>query len=156
MQKENGFAILIGSAAFCEKGSVLWSSNRNSPKWESIVGSPAFERYMNEYRFENWCCFITTTWVYKSKKPNDPWWKFAMAVDSFNQLCKERERTSSTQILDVSMSAWRPRMTSTGGLPNISYILRKPEPLGTEFNTCACPETGIIVACEVQRGKEGM
>jgi hypothetical protein len=28
------------------------------------------------------------------------------------------------------MSAWRPRTTALGGLPNISFIARKPEPLG--------------------------
>jgi hypothetical protein len=28
------------------------------------------------------------------------------------------------------MSAWRPRKTALGGLPNISFIARKPEPLG--------------------------
>ena len=31
------------------------------------------------------------------------------------------------------MSAIVPRTTPTGGLPTISYIMRKPEPLGTEF-----------------------
>ena len=34
-------------------------------------------------------------------------------------------------ILDESMSAWRPDTTKTGGLPAISFVLRKPEPLGT-------------------------
>jgi hypothetical protein len=28
------------------------------------------------------------------------------------------------------MFAWCPRKTKTGGLPNISFIMRKPEPLG--------------------------
>ena len=41
------------------------------------------------------------------------------------------------------MSAWRPRKDKTGGLPNISFILRKPEPLGTEFKSMACSLTGI-------------
>ncbi len=54
------------------------------------------------------------------------------------------------------MSAWRPRTTALGGLPNISFVVRKPEPLGTEFKTCACPITGIMTMMEIQRGKEGM
>ena len=37
------------------------------------------------------------------------------------------------KVLDESMSALVPRTTATGGLPTISYIRRKPEPLGTEF-----------------------
>jgi len=34
------------------------------------------------------------------------------------------------KVVDASMCAYRPRTTATGGLPNISFIVRKPEPLG--------------------------
>ena len=54
------------------------------------------------------------------------------------------------------MSAWRLRQTKLGNLPNISYIIRKPEPLGTEFKTVCCPITGVMTYMEIQRGKEGM
>jgi len=54
------------------------------------------------------------------------------------------------------MSAWRPRTTALGGLPNISHVPRIPEPLGTEFKCPACPATGCMVALEIQRGREGM
>ena len=43
-----------------------------------------------------------------------------------------------------------------GNLPNILYIQRKPEPLGTEFKTVACGETGVMTYLEIQRGREGM
>ena len=33
-------------------------------------------------------------------------------------------------IIDEIRSAWWPRKTALGGLPNISEIKRKPEPLG--------------------------
>ena len=53
------------------------------------------------------------------------------------------------------MSAWHPRTTALGGgLPNISYIIRKPEPLGTEFKTTACPITGCMLHMGIQRVKE--
>ena len=64
--------------------------------------------------------------------------------------------TSFIKILDESMCVWRPRQTKYGQLPNISYIIRKPEPLGTEFKTICCPLTGIITFIEIQRGKDGM
>eukprot|EP00957_Ditylum_brightwellii_P075139 5710163-Ditylum_brightwellii.AAC.1 len=41
--------------------------------------------------------------------------------------------TSIWKTLDESMSVWRPQTTKTRHLPNISFIERKPEPLGTEF-----------------------
>jgi hypothetical protein len=50
---------------------------------------------------------------------------------------------SVIKVLDESMSAWRPKKNKTGGLPNISFILQKPEPLGTEFKFMAISETGI-------------
>jgi hypothetical protein len=51
---------------------------------------------------------------------------------------------SVIKLLDETMSAWQPRKDKTGGLPNISFILRKPEPLGTEFKSMACSVTGIL------------
>lgn len=60
---------------------------------------------------------------------------------------KNRAKTvaaSVTKLLDESMSAWRPRKDKTGGLPDISFILQKPEPLGTEFKCMACSLTGIF------------
>jgi hypothetical protein len=31
---------------------------------------------------------------------------------------------------DETMCSWRPRTTALGGLPNISFVAQKPEPLG--------------------------
>jgi hypothetical protein len=54
------------------------------------------------------------------------------------------------------MSAWHPQKDKTGGLPNISFILQKTEPLGTEFKPMACSVTGIMLFLEIQRGKAEM
>ena len=54
------------------------------------------------------------------------------------------------------MCAWRPRQTKLGRLPNISYIIRKPEPLGTEYKSICCPSTGVMTYMKIQRGKDGM
>jgi hypothetical protein len=51
------------------------------------------------------------------------------------------------------MSSFKPRTSKTGGLPNISFIKRKPKPLGTEFKDIACGITGIILHLEIQEGK---
>lgn len=44
---------------------------------------------------------------------------------------------ANIKVLDETMSAYRPRTTKSGTLPYLSFILRKPEPLGTEFKTLA-------------------
>ena len=41
------------------------------------------------------------------------------------------------------MSAFAPQVNKTGNLPHLSYILRKPEPLGSEFK-CACCCTLLV------------
>ncbi len=79
------------------------------------------------------------------------------------------------------MCTWRPWRTALGGLPNISFVVQKPEPsgkdncikilvntifqlaltvmykiLGTEFKTVACTVKGIMCHMEIQYGKDGM
>jgi Transposase IS4 len=54
------------------------------------------------------------------------------------------------------MSAWKPQKDKTGGLPNISYIKRKPRPLGTEFKSVVDSATKCMIHLELQRGAEGM
>jgi hypothetical protein len=64
--------------------------------------------------------------------------------------------TSLWDILDEAMSVFRPRSTETSKLPNISFILRKPEPLGSDFKCVACPVVGTMKCLEIQRGAKPM
>jgi hypothetical protein len=54
------------------------------------------------------------------------------------------------------MSAYKPREDKLGGLPNISYIHRKPKPFWTEMETMCDCATGVMVYMEVQEGKEAI
>ena len=60
---------------------------------------------------------------------------------------------SYVKVLDESMSAWRPRTSKNGRLSNISYIIRKPESLSTEFKTVYCLSIDVIFRLEIQRDK---
>ena len=59
-----------------------------------------------------------------------------MLIDGFNETCNNIA-ASYLKIGDESMSEIRFRTTEKGNLPHLSYIFRKPEPLGTEFKTAA-------------------
>ena len=48
------------------------------------------------------------------------------------------------------------RTTKTGGLPNLSFVARKSEPLGTEFKNIVDGMTGAMLWLEIQEGKERM
>ena len=45
---------------------------------------------------------------------------------------------------------------TAGNLPNISFIHRKPEPLGTEMKCVCCAKTRVMLYLEIQRGRDGM
>lgn len=46
--------------------------------------------------------------------------------------------------------------TKTGTFPNLSFVMRKLEPLGTKFKTIVDGLSGIMLWLEVQEGKEQM
>jgi hypothetical protein len=84
---------------------------------------------------------------------NDEWAPLQGLVNDFNDTVKRNFAASDQLCLDESMSPWRPRKTKKGNLPHLSYIERKPKPIGTEFKSVACSVTGIITHLEIQRGK---
>ena len=88
---------------------------------------------MSYSRFKEFRRFFPEIWVNEAAKDEDPWYKFSSAIDDFNDIQRTSITTSRWKVADESMSAWRPRTTALGGLPNISFILRKPEPLGKFF-----------------------
>ena len=79
----------------------------------------------------------------------DPWWKFEGAIRQFNEIRKKIILPSEVIAVDESMSAWRPQSTAKGGLPNLSFIMRKPEDLGIEFKSAVCPILGIMTFLEI-------
>lgn len=64
---------------------------------------------------------------------SDPYFPVSSLVDDFNDNRKKTVAASIDIIVDESMCSFRPRTTATSDLPNISFIFRKPKPLGVEF-----------------------
>jgi hypothetical protein len=76
--------------------------------------------------------------------------------DDFNQARRDRFARGRPITEDESMSGWCPQTTATGGLPNLSFIPRKPVPLGTEVKSACCATTGVMVYAELMKGKDAM
>ncbi|GAX26777.1 hypothetical protein FisN_9Lu068 [Fistulifera solaris] len=93
---------------------------------------------------------------YDDESTNDPWHPITGLIDSFNRNRKKNIASGSKIVLDESMSPYKPRTTKTSLLPHLSFILRKPKPLGVEYKNVICAKTGILLFQEVQRGKEAM
>lgn len=149
-----GHALIIGAACYCQSGSVLFSNGKDKEdSWDSIMMNARFDRYMKLYRFKEFRYYLPKVFELPMEKETDPWWAFSSAIKDFNDIRKDNVTSSWKKILDELMSAWRPRTTKNGGLPNISYIIRKPEPLGTEFKSVCDPVTGVVTHLEIQRGE---
>lgn len=100
--------------------------------------------------------FSISTRAHTTSSNYDPYYPIIQLIEDFNKNRKNTVAASFRKVLDELMSTFKPRTTKTGGLPNILFILRKPEPLGTEFKCVTCASTGIMLYLEVQRGKVGM
>ncbi len=134
-----GFALMIGAGVYSDQGCNLWQAGAGSSKkgnddydYSSILQKPNYQ-WMKNYRFKEFRQFVTAIWRDDSRKNTDPWWEFVSCIEEFNQRRQDILETSVWWLIDECMSAYCPRKTSTGGLPNISYIERKPEPLGNVF-----------------------
>jgi hypothetical protein len=136
-----GLGLIIGASDFSQKGVDLFGMKNvdndddddddDVEQWPAISPSPQFEQYMAFSRFKDFRRFLPSIYADESKNESDPWWQFSDAVEEFN-LIRATKVTSSCWIsVDETMCAWRPRTTALGGLPNISFVVRKPEPLGT-------------------------
>ena len=108
------------------------------------------------YRFKLYRRYLPSINIDTSKQGSDPWYKLISGIEEFNQIRREKISGIHWIQIDESMSSWRTRTSAIGGLPNISFILRKPKPLGTEFKSTGCCITGVMRCLEIQRGKKGM
>ena len=87
----------------------------------------------------------------------DAWMPFGDFVTEFNKHMSETCYITDQRyyILDESMSPFKPRADKYGGLPHLSYIMRKPMPFGTEFKS-ATTSDGYMMLLETQKGKAAM
>ena len=147
--------IMYAANGYNQKGVDLWKPTKfpcffECPEFGKRFGM-SFNRYEEQKKF----------FVYAFCDPNvdtdaDPWWRVRGIVDAYNENRERNIAPGFVKVLDESMSAWCPQTTKTGGLPAISFVLRKPEPLGTELKVKADAETKINLKLEIQEGKEAM
>ena len=66
----------------------------------------------------------------EEKKATNPWWLTRKLVDNYTKNKTELMYASSIAMLDESMSVFMPWRTKLGNMTNLSYLIKKPEPLG--------------------------
>eukprot|EP00873_Tetraselmis_striata_P019334 jgi/Tetstr1/439598/TSEL_028022.t1 len=113
-------------------------------------------RYMPLHRFKYIRSLIKNAKADLDSTMSEPWAWFRRAATEFNANRATILNAGIFATMDESMSAYQPRPTKLGGLPNLSFIYRKPEPLGTEMKTVCDCDTGVMTYIEIQEGRDHM
>ena len=147
-------------ALVVEKGKAvdeMWSTTAAD---FDLLPPPSFGRHgMTKNRFIflrsriQWCCHPEDR---QGAEASDPWWFVKKLIDSFNAHMAKVFSPGWLLIVDESMCAWRGRVgiDSLHSLPKLSWVPRKPEPMGLELKTTADALSSILLFIEPCMGKE--
>ena len=147
---EAALAIIFGGAQFKE-GTDLWATQR-----VGLMPPPDFGRQLSRDRFQR----ILRYWgrgleEERGNLKDNPWAVIDPWIKGFNA-SRRREINPGTLLTpDEMMMEWRGK-SGFGGLPHLSYIKRKPKPLGTELKSVCEGTMGICINIEIQKGKIAM
>ena len=100
-------------------------------------------------RFETILSALTLT----SRDPpsyKDRFWEIRELQDEWNKNMEENFCPSWISVLDESMSKWLNEHTC----PGFMCVSRKPWPLGNEWHTICCANSGVMFAVELVEGKD--
>jgi Transposase IS4 len=137
---------------------MLFVNLKKHKELADIAPDAEIYEIMKFYRFKDIKRYIVHAFEdRKLKEEGDKWYPVRRLINDFHEK-RKNIAASCKKTCDESMSAFRPQTTSTGKLdfPFLSNIQRKPEPLGTELKSVADVETGVMLALEIQEGKEPM
>lgn len=152
MQVRTCITIVIAAALEVERGvENLWKQGRSAgfkayPDYGKYVPINYFKAFMSAFPF----LWSERRFWYMSKD-DIPWDMFLPFVDEYNTMRKAIIKVTYL-VLDESMSAWRPKTSKTGGLPNITFEPRKPVDLGTMIRNGVECVTGIFVHHDIVQG----
>jgi hypothetical protein len=145
------WGLVIGARQFHVRGKDLWETQAGG-----LQPAPDFGRFMTFSRFSLIREMVKWSKANVDAQPTDPWCMFWAMTADFNATRATNVNMQLVQVLDESMCNWQPRKDKLGGLPNISYVQRKPRPLGTEWKCICDGDTGLMLYLEVQEGRDPM
>ena len=147
-------AILFMGPLHKESGRALWNTGTMSQrKRRTTRPAPDFGRFMRLRRFESLKSHATAAVADKSLMATDDWWPIRAGIEDFVANRKRTVLKSAGLVPDESMSAMKVRSTKTGKWPHITFVKRKPKPLGTEFKSVCDGRHGVMLHLEIQEGR---
>ena len=114
-------------AARCEKqrGRALWEE-----KTTGYTRPAHFDDFMPRNRFHLLKKAVPFAFADLTTKQKDVWYMVTPVVKGFNENRRRTIRAGRVLTIDELMVAFRPRTSKRGGLPHLSFIMRKPKPPG--------------------------
>ena len=148
------YLLMIAAVTEAEIGvENLWKRGESGgrhkhPDFGQYVPKNVFKAFTSAAAF----AFCEKKWWYTDKRDRD-WDIFTPVLESFNE--KRRALFHSVLLmLDESMSAWKPKTSKTGGLPNLTNEPRKPVDLGSQLRNAVECFTGVLAYQDVVMGPE--
>ena len=107
---------------------------------------PDFGARMSKDRFTRWMRYLSEG--PENASTSDPWREVRWLIKGHNANRKATIKPSWLVVVDETMWAW------TGqGMPHLSTVPRKPEPLGAEVKNLCDGLSGVMLFLELQEGK---
>lgn len=152
-------AILLMSPLYKETGRALWNKESGYGKGarrRTTRPAPDFGRFMRVKRFETLKSHATAAFADRSLLATDEWAPIRAGVDDFNANRKRSVIKGPAQVPDETMCAHKVRSTKSGLWPHITFVKRKPKPLGCELKSVCDGRHGVMLFLEIQEGKKAM
>lgn len=144
--------LVLAGGYFGQSGEGLWTRSSFG-----VVPAPNFGQFGMSYRrFSSIRKVYSFCFSEPEARMTDDWWRFIGGIRGFNANRRRTIIRSAVLTIDESMSSWNPQTSKYGGLPNISFVKRKPKPLGTEFKDVCDGCHGVMLFLEIQEGKDRM
>ena len=144
------FALFLSAGAMGLGGHKCWTTDKSTPS----LTHPKFEQFMSLNRFKEIKRFVSWTMAERpADEADDAWWRVRGAVNGFNSKRRSVLKVMRHIIADELMVPWESHLP-TGGLPNLTFEPRKPEPLGTMFKCLLDNDTKVMSTLEICEGKE--
>ena len=148
-------AIVIFAGTVDERGDGLWKV----PNYKTVTPIPTVKELtgMSLTRFNDIKPHFFSCFISGEEDTSNPWFRADVIEEAMNANRVKVVAAGHIKVLDESMSSFRPRTSKTGNLPHISYIMRKPRPLGTEDKNGGDAATNMLCGSgEIQKGKAYM
>ena len=147
---EAALCVIFGGAQY-KAGTNLWSTQR-----KGMLRAPDFGLHLSEDRFGK----ILRYWAKgpdgtREKLVENPWEEVDVWIRAFNKNRRAEIEVGTDVTPDEMMFEWTGQV-GPGGIPFLSFIERKPKPLGTEGKSVCEGHFGICMYIELQKGKVRM